>query len=142
MQNQQLEEILTLLKEQGHHPVLLQIDGKKGGSGYIDFIKPQDLNSPVAYGQDDFGRPFVCLHVQIQEEKEATTKVFTFFQRYQDRPRVEIAGDTFEDLLNFKPTQEEGERIRRLCQSQTLESIRPGREGVTLHLQNALPVHV
>jgi hypothetical protein len=53
-----------------------------GHNGYIDFIKYEDVSSPVAKGYDIHGRPFIVIRAMITRQDGSSFNVFqTFFQR-------------------------------------------------------------
>jgi len=66
-------------KALGSYPVHDLADNM-GYTGYIDFLSPDDLNSPVVRGVDCFKRPFVS--VRVRNRAEDTKYVFTIFKRY------------------------------------------------------------
>jgi hypothetical protein len=76
-----INEILSLRKKYE----CLDIHDRKGITGYIDFIELNEIVSPVSYGQDVYGRPFVCMCVDIVYTDNVTIPTFTtIFKRYSE----------------------------------------------------------
>jgi len=79
-------------------PVLdLEECGAFGGStGYIDFVRPEDMTGPVMRGEDEHGRPFVSFllsrevvdHGSANYPHDMVVKEFveTLFRRYTTGP--------------------------------------------------------
>ena len=59
---------------------ILDIGDKRGWTGYIDFIKAEDMEYPIMIGQDCHYRPFIA----IKYKSNDVFMVGTFFQRYTD----------------------------------------------------------
>ena len=66
-----------IISESLKHPVL-DIKDRKGFSGYIDFIKMEEVTSPIMTGYDLYGRKFIVLKL-ISDGKIILQ---TLFQRY------------------------------------------------------------
>lgn len=64
----------------------LDIGDRVGFTGYIDFIKPKDMEHPMMKGRDVHGRLFLAINVDCYSEKEELlgSGVGTFFERYSD----------------------------------------------------------
>lgn len=61
----------------------LDLGGREGPTGYIDFVRPSDLSSPVMKGTDTHGRPFISLLLEYTNRHgEVSTCVETIFRRY------------------------------------------------------------
>lgn len=58
----------------------LELGERMGGTGYIDFLRPKDLESPIMAGIDRFNRFFLA--IKLQSNKEIGTLVV--FNRYTD----------------------------------------------------------
>ena len=66
---------------------MLDLGEKVGFTGYIDFIRPNDMISPMMVGRDVHGRRFiaVCVDIYGKDNKEYLgSGVGTFFERYSD----------------------------------------------------------
>lgn len=65
---------------------ILDLGGRMGGTGYLDFIRPfEDMISPVMVGLDAYCRPFISIVlVGFDEVDGQTYHAQTFFQRYTD----------------------------------------------------------
>ena len=48
---------------------LLDLKGKWSESGFIDFIKTEEMSNPIMKGEDIFGRPFVAVKVKTKNLK-------------------------------------------------------------------------
>lgn len=66
---------------------VLDLKNRRGATDYIDFVKNDEMTSPIMKGIDCFKRPFLAIKVKCTyktEELEPTEVVGTFFQRYTD----------------------------------------------------------
>lgn len=80
------------------YPILKWNDNFLGGTGYIDSIKEEDVNYPIMYGIDCYGRVYITLKFIENERK----KVITFFQRYDDYKDCWTHGTMyFNDVVKF-----------------------------------------
>ena len=52
---------------------------KGGDTGYIDFVRSDDMTAPIMRGEDEHGRPFVAFRIKTERRAEA---VETLFRRY------------------------------------------------------------
>ena len=59
---------------------ILNIGDRMGVTGYLDFIKGEEITSPVMKGRDIYGRKFFVIKVIINN----IICMQTFFQRYND----------------------------------------------------------
>ncbi len=66
---------------------------KGGGTGYIDFVRSDDMTAPIMRGEDEHGRPFVAF--RIKTERREAPSVETLFRRYTEGP-VWVSGGGFE----------------------------------------------
>ncbi len=67
----------------------LDITGKFGFTGYIDFIKKSDVTKNIMKGIDDHGRNFIVVSAEFVDVDEKKTPLFfTFFQRYSDNEKL------------------------------------------------------
>ena len=58
-----------------------------GGTGYIDFVRADDMPASIMRGEDEHGRPFIAFRISVEEEGcEAETHVETLFRRYTTGP--------------------------------------------------------
>ena len=66
---------------------ILDIGNKKGNTGYIDFIKPNELGSNnIMMGCDINSRHFIVFRAEFEYPNGLKKKTFTtFFQRYSDK---------------------------------------------------------
>jgi hypothetical protein len=66
-----------------HRLPILDIGNRMGSTGYLDFITPQNMTSPVMRGKDVAGRPFICLKMRSSRPEDSGQEfVVTFFRRY------------------------------------------------------------
>ena len=70
---------------------ILDIGDRHGSTGYIDFIRAEEMKNPVMRGVDSCKRPFIAIRVRcVYEGKDSDDVgtddlvVGTFFQRYTD----------------------------------------------------------
>jgi hypothetical protein len=68
---------------------------KTGSTGYIDFIRVEDMSHSVMKGIDVFGRPFLTLKVISSKGP----MVGTFFQRYSDDCNYWAYGTCYDSFL-------------------------------------------
>lgn len=59
---------------------ILDLKGRTGSTGYLDFLKPEDLTAPIMKGTDKVGRPFISL--KLLDRETSKPFVITLFQRY------------------------------------------------------------
>jgi hypothetical protein len=57
-----------------------------GGTGYIDFVRADDMSASIMRGEDEHGRPFVAFRISVEEEDYEYTIVETLFRRYTVGP--------------------------------------------------------
>ena len=62
----------------------LNLGNKVGFTGYIDFIKIEDMENSIMSGLDLYKRPFLAIKYHVKTDKEEFDSVGTFFQRYSD----------------------------------------------------------
>jgi hypothetical protein len=65
---------------------ILNIENRKGHTGYIDFIQEKELGlNPVMKGMDCIQRPFIIIKAElILSNGDTIPTISTFFQRYND----------------------------------------------------------
>ena len=64
---------------------ILDLQNRMGSTGYLDFVRVEDMSHSIMKGTDAYGRPFVSLKIKEATEGETEHKcVGTFFQRYSD----------------------------------------------------------
>jgi hypothetical protein len=65
---------------------ILDIFKRTGNTGYIDFIKTDDMKFPIMKGVDVYNRPFIAMKVNVFNNKTGENSIIvgTFFQRYSD----------------------------------------------------------
>jgi hypothetical protein len=92
----------------------LDLGGRMGHTGYIDFLVPGDLDRPIMKGNDKFGRPFVAMKVNPRDNLQFAT-VFVAFQRYTEGGRWDYKGANgqWQDALDQTRTNE----IREIVQN-------------------------
>lgn len=80
IRNEYLDKIKNL-----NLPVL-DIGLKNGSTGYLDFIKPDELGlNNIMKGKDCLSRPFIVFRAEYEYPDGLKKKTFTtFFQRYSD----------------------------------------------------------
>ena len=104
------ERLLRMVED--HVPVLelLDLGDQVGGTGYIDFVKPEDMVQAVMCGRDIAGRTFVCFRMETDDGEQA---VETVFQRYAGDHNVWTSGG--ESLLVQSRVDEDTlDRVHRL----------------------------
>lgn len=69
----------------------LDLGGRMGDTGYIDFLHPADLAHPIMKGNDKFGRPFFAMKVHPRDDL-AVEGVFVGFQRFTEGGRWDYKG--------------------------------------------------
>lgn len=58
---------------------------REGATGYIDYIKRDEVSENKMRGYDTFRRKFIILKVGIEQQDELIETGQVFFQRYSDR---------------------------------------------------------
>jgi len=98
----------------------LDIGDKMGRTGYLDFIRPEDMSAPIMKGVDSAGRPFVALRYSITEEVELSEKRYLHLledseSKYAQYSRVEGLGSVqgTKDKVLVKLVEEKVEVIFR-----------------------------
>jgi hypothetical protein len=82
---------------------LLDIGKRNGNTGYLDFIKPDELKTNnVVKGIDFCSRPFITFKATIEFQNGEKLKTFTtFFKRYTDNQLIwHCCGNFGENLFN------------------------------------------
>jgi len=79
----------------------LDIQDRKGITGYIDFINPEELNdNNVMTGVDYANRPFFVIKAEIVYSDKTKINTFTtFFQRYSDNTLLWHTAGHYGNLL-------------------------------------------
>jgi hypothetical protein len=71
---------------------VLEIGDRKGGTGYIDFLRWSEVTGPKMRGTDCYGRPFLVVKFAVLDRETETEvdRVYmeTFFQRYSNSRTV------------------------------------------------------
>lgn len=79
---------------------ILNIKGRCGITGYIDFIKPDEFSESINKGKDDFDRKFITFRAIIEYENGESTETFTtLFQRYLKDNKLWMSAGNFSKLL-------------------------------------------
>lgn len=61
---------------------ILDIGEKKGNTGYIDFIQPNDFSESIVKGTDIYGRKFISFRAIVEYTNDTQCQTFTtIFQR-------------------------------------------------------------
>jgi len=81
-----------------------------GGTGYIDFVRADDMSASIMRGEDEHGRPFVAFRISVEEKgRETITCVETLFRRYTTGPTWASGGKVAMTVDGFP--QEEGQTV-------------------------------
>ena len=82
---EQRRELVREILECVENYEVLDLSDRQGHTGYIDFIRINEVTSPVMRGMDMFGRPFITVLADIKYVDDTTVSTFTtFFKRYTD----------------------------------------------------------
>jgi len=73
-----MELLKAFIEESEKHPILDVIDRVTGDTYYVDYIKMEEMTSPVMHGFDRYHRKFVVLKLLIDDK----VVLQTFFQRF------------------------------------------------------------
>lgn len=63
-----------------------------GATGYLDYVRPEDVSASVSRGVDPHGRPFVALRVEEQCEERTKLRVVVYHRRYESGSLWVLAG--------------------------------------------------
>ena len=105
----------------------------QGGTGYIDGIKPEDLDQSVKWGIDPWSRVFIGLRCTADDEKEESAAVF---QRYTTNDMM-VKGNHYGPSFNSMGTTGEGlsQNLEKLLKDGKVNLASPySREKVVLTL--------
>ena len=100
---------------------ILDIGLKEGITGYLDFIKVEDLNeNPIMKKIDKYGRKFLSLCLDTltldeNENKEKSKIVITIFERYSDNNNVIATGTRYDFGLFWPDSIIRGKNEFNLC---------------------------
>ncbi len=61
---------------------ILDLGDRRGATGYIDFLRAEEMTHPIMRGVDVYHRPFVAIKAQTKGECRFREVVGVFFQRY------------------------------------------------------------
>ena len=70
---------------------VLDIGNRRGSTGYIDFLRLEQVTAPVMRGVDCYNRPCVVIKFKIEHPLGPTAPSImmeTFFQRYPDNEKL------------------------------------------------------
>jgi hypothetical protein len=82
-----MNEYLTNIMERDYP--ILDVGETIGSTGYIDYIRFNDLTAPIMKGYDKYERPFFVIRAIITKSDGSTLKTMeTFFQRYSDNKNL------------------------------------------------------
>jgi hypothetical protein len=106
----------------------LDIGEKEGRTGYIDFIRNEDMISPLMKGQDIYGRKFITIQFMMKKPQKDWVCVCTIFERYTDFNSSLAYGTDyclntlFDDsrLRGEKDIQTCAERINKLMRGESI----------------------
>lgn len=113
---------------------VLDIGDRIGLTGYIDFIRNDDMQYPVMKGRDRFNRPFIAIKVakrlKTTPDELPTFSVGTFFQRYSDNKRDWAYGTCYDfNTIYWDSRVREYDfeklelRLKRLFDGESVDSI-------------------
>lgn len=71
---------------------ILEVGEKCGDTGYIDFIRKEEIKFPIMGGIDDGHRPFFVMEV-VSDDEDKIHYAQTFFQRWTDNQDKWVSGD-------------------------------------------------
>ena len=92
---------------------LTKCSGRHGGTGYIDFVRPEDMSAPLMRGTDEHGRPFLAVRAKFTfPNGRVETRVETLFRRYTTGHVWTSGGDR--NLVSSAMTNEDIEYFGRL----------------------------
>lgn len=97
----------------------LDLEGRMGGTSYIDFLQKEDLAYPVMIGQDKYERPFIAMRLR----RDGEVGVVTVFKRFTDpKHPVWVAGNSrrFPKFIYSAMTEENWEQVRALIEGETI----------------------
>lgn len=74
---------------------ILNLEDRKGPTGYIDFVKPQDMSAPLMRGVDKLDRPFIALRYVDSKGivNPDEPKVRVVFHRYKNQDIIAAGTD-------------------------------------------------
>lgn len=102
---------------------ILEIENRKGQTGYLDFITQKEVITNVMKGKDLHGRNFLVFKAKfIYHDKEE--KCFsTFFKRYVDIPMYHICGHDGKLLMETigGMNLEQGKLLNKLLTEKTVD---------------------
>lgn len=73
-----IDEFISLAKQYSY----LDLGNRIGETGYIDFIKEEEVTDSIMYGKDIFNRNFIIIKLYINNKPV----IQTLFERYIDSP--------------------------------------------------------
>lgn len=78
------QEVLDLFggKDNFEKIPVLDVSDRAGWTGYINFIRPDELSHPIMRGVDKVNRPFFVIRAENAKTSDLVT--VTYFQRYSD----------------------------------------------------------
>lgn len=92
--------LLQAAVKHNYSPRVLNLEEREGNTGYIDFVKVREVESPIAFGVDCHGRPFVCYRAQ-HCSKKIKMVITTLFQRYEHSENFWMFAGTVADTFFF-----------------------------------------
>ena len=79
---------------------VLNLGGREGSTGYIDFIEKSEVPHKVMVGVDKFGREFIVLKCIVTRRNGNKINCFqTFFRRYVSDKELWASGSSWYDTL-------------------------------------------
>ena len=108
----------------------LDLNGRVGATGYIDFVTADLMRHPIMRGQDRYGRPFLAIKVRVEGLDDVEEVVGTFFHRYSNGVALAF-GTCYSHSIIFNDSRVRdeseadylAERIRLLQQGQHVRSL-------------------
>jgi hypothetical protein len=136
-------------------PILELPDRNGGGTGYIDFVEPDDMSAPLMRGTDAHGRNFLAVRMAVTTERTnwdtgetaVTTEleVEVLFQRYTTAGSAWTSGGA-RHICSSRLTDKDAKFLARLvsggrCGSRSERSVRPDGEETPLP-DGAFAIHL
>lgn len=94
---------------------IIDIGDREGETGYIDFIKPKEMQSPIMRGTDKYNRKFFTIRAKHKKSNRFYTQ--TFFRRYVCQNKWSYGGKNivpFECGVIFNDNTLEKEALQNL----------------------------
>lgn len=112
--------ILLQAKQKGHTPQPLDLGQRQGSTDYIDFVRVDDMTSPIMFGIDVCRRPFVSV---LLSDKDGKQFVITGFQRYTDSEHPFCVGGMHHWFFFKHNAEDITEKFTRLFAGEEIASV-------------------